>query len=46
MRHRRDIATVREICTQAFDPAADIAFLNVDICRSDLLVEIEGVVLA
>lgn len=46
VRHRRDIATVREICAQALDPTADIAFLNVDICRSDLLVEIEGIVLA
>lgn len=46
VRHRRDIATVREICTKAMDPTVDIAFLNVDVCRSDLLVEIEGVLLA
>jgi chorismate lyase/3-hydroxybenzoate synthase len=41
---QQDLLTVREICAKAFSPAADIAFLNVDLCRSDLLVEIEGIV--
>lgn len=44
VRDRQDLLTVREICAKAFSPAADIAFLNVDLCRSDLLVEIEGIV--
>lgn len=45
VRHSQDIATVKEICAQLLSPTADIAFFNVDICRSDLLVEIEGIVL-
>ena len=44
VRHREDIDIVRELCAEAFSPSADIAFLNVDICRADLLVEIEGIV--
>ncbi|UMP07006.1 FkbO/Hyg5 family chorismatase [Amycolatopsis sp. EV170708-02-1] len=44
VRRRQDLHTVREICAKAFSPAADIAFLNLDLCRADLLVEIEGVV--
>jgi chorismate lyase / 3-hydroxybenzoate synthase len=44
VRDQQDLQTVREICAKAFSPAADIAFLNVDLCRSDLLVEIEGIV--
>lgn len=44
VRHREDIAIVRELCAETFAPSADIAFLNVDICRADLLVEIEGIV--
>jgi chorismatase len=45
VRHRRDMDTVREICAKSLDPAAEVVFLNVDVCRSDLLVEIEGIVL-
>jgi chorismate lyase/3-hydroxybenzoate synthase len=44
VRHAEDIPAVREMCAEVFSPAAEVAFLNVDICRSDLLVEIEGVV--
>jgi chorismate lyase/3-hydroxybenzoate synthase len=44
VRHRDDIDIVRELCAEAFAPWADIALLNVDICRADLLVEIEGIV--
>jgi chorismatase len=44
VRHRDDIPQVREICEQALSPTADVRYLNVDICRSDLLVEIEGIV--
>ncbi|MEV5576838.1 FkbO/Hyg5 family chorismatase [Spirillospora sp. NPDC052269] len=44
VRHRADIERVQRICREALSPAADIAFVNVDICRSDLLVELEGLV--
>lgn len=44
IRRREDIPVVRRICDEAFSPSAEIAFLNVDICRADLLVEIEGIV--
>ena len=44
VRHAEHLDIVRELCAEAFSPSADIAFLNVDICRSDLLVEIEGIV--
>ena len=43
VRHAEHIPVVRQICEQAFSPAADVRYLNVDICRSDLLVEIEGI---
>ena len=43
VRHAADIETVRRICGQAFAPSAEIRYLNVDVCRSDLLVEIEGI---
>ncbi|MFC9398353.1 FkbO/Hyg5 family chorismatase [Streptomyces sp. NPDC057027] len=44
VRHRSDIARVEEICREALSPAADIVFLNADVCRADLLVELEGIV--
>jgi chorismatase len=44
VRRSEDMARVRRICREYFAPTADIVFLNADICRSDLLVEIEGVV--
>lgn len=44
VRHREDIPVVRRICTKHFSPFAKIAYLNVDICRSGLLMEIEGIV--
>jgi chorismate lyase / 3-hydroxybenzoate synthase len=43
VRHADHIPVVRQICEQAFSPAAEVRYLNVDICRSDLLVEIEGI---
>jgi chorismatase len=42
VRHTEDVALVRELCLQRF-PYARMAFLNVAICRSDLLLEIEGI---
>ncbi|MBM2619671.1 hypothetical protein JIG36_29535 [Actinoplanes sp. LDG1-06] len=43
VRHAEHIPAVRAICTRAFSPAAEVRYLNVDVCRSDLLVEIEGI---
>lgn len=44
VRHEEHVEIVRELCAAAFSPDAEIAFFTVDICRSDLLVEIEGIV--
>jgi len=44
VRRREDVERVRALCRDAFAPEADVRFLDVDICRADLLVEIEGVV--
>ncbi|MFI9503025.1 FkbO/Hyg5 family chorismatase [Nocardia sp. NPDC052566] len=43
VRHREHLAMVRRKCGAVFAPDAEIVYLNVDICRRDLLVEIEGV---
>lgn len=44
VRRVEDIPLVARACAGYFDdPATRIAYLNVDICRSDLLVEIEAV---
>lgn len=44
VRHASDIAKVRELFNAAYPADADHAmFLHADICRSSLLVEIEGV---
>lgn len=42
LRHAADIAAVRELFEAAFGAASDAVFLQADICRSDLLVEVEG----
>lgn len=46
VRHRADLPVVREICGAALSGTADIVYLHADICRADLLVELEGVVAA
>ncbi|WP_181011139.1 FkbO/Hyg5 family chorismatase [Streptomyces sp. SM13] len=43
VRDAADLPTVRARCADVFRPGADIAYFNVDVCRPDLLVEIEGV---
>jgi chorismatase len=43
-RHSEHLPAVRRICEERFSQSSKIAYLNVDICRSDLLVEIEGMV--
>ncbi|HET6503440.1 MAG TPA: FkbO/Hyg5 family chorismatase [Amycolatopsis sp.] len=44
VRRRADIDKVQRICREEFAESADVVFLNADICRSDLLVEVEGIV--
>jgi chorismate lyase / 3-hydroxybenzoate synthase len=44
VRREGDIDLARQLCAEKFSPNAEIAFLNIDLCRSDLLFEIEGVV--
>lgn len=44
VRHREDIPAVRRICADRLAREATIAVLHTDIARTDLLVEIEGVV--
>jgi chorismatase len=41
VRHESDLETVQRLCRQTFD--AQLVYLVVDLCRSDLLVEIEAV---
>lgn len=43
VRHSDDLPAVRGRLEHAFGPAADVVYLQADICRSDLLVEVEGV---
>lgn len=45
VRHREDMETVREMCAEVLSPDAAIMYLNLDICRTDLLVELEGAVM-
>jgi chorismatase len=40
VRRTRDLDVVRRLCDEAF--AGDVAYLTTDLCRTDLLVEIEG----
>ena len=44
IRNDEDFETVRDICCKAFLPDKSIAYLKADICRNDLLVEIEGII--
>ncbi|MFM0325662.1 FkbO/Hyg5 family chorismatase [Caballeronia glebae] len=42
-RHSTDLPRVMKLAQDAFHPNASIRYLRVDICRADLLVEIEGI---
>ncbi|SAL69615.1 endoribonuclease L-PSP [Caballeronia arvi] len=42
-RHATDLPSVTKLAKSAFHPDANIRYLKVDICRADLLVEIEGI---
>lgn len=44
LRHREDLNTVRDYLNGALDPASPVLYLAGDICRSALLLEIEGLV--
>lgn len=43
LRHPDDLPMVRNCLLQAFGPAANGLYLQADICRSDLLLEVEAV---
>ncbi|PRH79872.1 reactive intermediate/imine deaminase [Streptomyces solincola] len=43
VRDAGDLQAVRARCAPAFRATADVAYFQVDVCRSDLLVEIEGI---
>ncbi|MER5860732.1 FkbO/Hyg5 family chorismatase [Streptomyces sp. NPDC059688] len=43
VRDAEDLPAVRAHCAKALGAGPDIAFFNVDVCRPDLLVEIEGI---
>jgi chorismate lyase / 3-hydroxybenzoate synthase len=42
IRHAKDFPTVRDIVTQRLGDGAQVMYLQADICRLDLLFEIEG----
>jgi len=42
IRRHEDYPVVKRICEAHFNPAASVVYLGADICRTDLLVEIEG----
>ncbi|BCQ29626.1 hypothetical protein NK8_78160 (plasmid) [Caballeronia sp. NK8] len=42
-RHAADLPAVTKLARAAFHPDASIRYLQVDICRADLLVEMEGI---
>jgi chorismate lyase/3-hydroxybenzoate synthase len=43
IRHAEHLPQVRAKCAAAFPAHTEIVYLHVDVCRSDLLVEIEGI---
>jgi len=45
LRHPHDLAMVQDCLNDAFGPATKALYLQADICRSDLLVEVEAVYL-
>ncbi|MEV5968478.1 FkbO/Hyg5 family chorismatase [Streptomyces sp. NPDC051921] len=44
VRHDSDIPAVREVCEETLGAGLEVKYLNVAVCRDDLLVEIEGIV--
>jgi chorismatase len=43
VRRSRDLPVIRRLCADAFSPVAEVAYLTLDLCRADLLVEIEAI---
>jgi chorismate lyase/3-hydroxybenzoate synthase len=43
VRHREDFAAIRDALARRIDPSTPVIYLLADLCRTDLLVEIEGV---
>ncbi|MEV8442052.1 FkbO/Hyg5 family chorismatase [Actinosynnema sp. NPDC051121] len=43
VRDAADLPAVRARCARSLSPDARVVYLNVDVCRPDLLVEIEGI---
>jgi chorismate lyase / 3-hydroxybenzoate synthase len=42
VKHRRDVEAVRRICGSVLGPGSQVAYTIADVCREDLLVEIEA----
>ena len=43
LRRAEFLPIVRDALAQAFGPETDVVYLQADICRSNLLLEVEGV---
>lgn len=46
VRHAEHFSVVRDIVTESFGPLTQAVYLQADICRAELLLEIEGICLA
>jgi chorismatase len=44
VKHPRDLDTVRRVCASVIGPETEILYTIADVCREDLLVEVEGFV--
>ncbi len=44
IKNDEDFETIKDICSKAFSKDKSIAYLKADVCRNDLLVEIEGII--
>jgi FkbO/Hyg5 family chorismatase len=44
VRRPEDLPVVKRVCDEAFGPIRRVAYLRADVCRAELLIEIEGVV--
>ncbi|QNU66097.1 reactive intermediate/imine deaminase [Ruminiclostridium herbifermentans] len=44
IKNNEDFEVIKDICSNAFSKNRSIAYLKADVCRNDLLVEIEGIV--
>lgn len=44
IKNDEDFETIRDICSKEFSKDKSIAYLKADVCRNDLLVEIEGLI--